>query len=94
MEKLKIGETENWQKVSYYDTEILPSENQRVKWFKYGTRRIPVYCHKSEYGTFTVSAGVSSDLSYTGSFYPNKPNGLEELCQLIDEKYKSGTLIK
>jgi len=94
MEKFKIGDTENWQQASYYNTEIVPSENQRVKWFKHGTRRIPVYCHNLGYGNFTVSAGASSDLSYTGSFYPNKSKNLDELCQWIDKKHKSRELFK
>lgn len=88
--------TEIWSKlkIPYYNTEIIPLENQRGKLFKGFNRNIKVYCYLSIHGNFTISAGPNSDFSYSGSFYPQTFNTIEQICKAIDEKYKQKKLIK
>lgn len=84
-----------WNKLEtpYYNIEIIPLENQRMKLFKYGNRNIRVYCHLSKDGTYTVSAGADSELSHTGCFYPQEFNNIDDICNAIDERDKKGKLI-
>jgi hypothetical protein len=60
----------------------------------FGCRKIPVYVwglYPDIY--FTVSAGANSELSYTGCFYPLKPD-FQEFMEMVDQKHKNKKLIR
>lgn len=65
-----------------------------MKIFSYSYRKIPVYVHGLYPNiSFTVSAGATSEFSYTGCFFPLKPD-FQEFMKMVDKKHKDKKLIR